>query len=161
MHAARFGVGDEQFFARAGDADVSEPALFFQPSFVIDRSLAGEQTLFHADQEHHWKLQSLGRMQCHELHAVIPYLALVFTGLKCGVREECGQLVEASVDVFLSGLETAGDVDQLVQIFHPRLGVTTTVLLVEIAQAGVGDGMVDLLGEREVSIAPLSQRERG
>jgi hypothetical protein len=103
VHAARFGVGDEQFFAGAGDADVGEAALLFQPAFVVDRTLAGEQAFFHADQEHHRKLQALGRVQCHQLHAVVPRLALVFAGFQRGVREKRGQLAEAGLDIFLRG----------------------------------------------------------
>jgi hypothetical protein len=29
-------MGDEQFFAGAGDADVSEPAFLFQSALVVD-----------------------------------------------------------------------------------------------------------------------------
>ena len=72
-------------FSRAGDADIGEPALFFQSTFVVDRALAGEQTFFHADQKHDGKLQALGRVQRHQLHAVVPLFALVFTGLQRGM----------------------------------------------------------------------------
>ena len=101
---------------RACDRHIHQPALLFQPAFVIDRTLTGKQTLFHADQEHHRKFQSLGRMQGHQLHAVVPRFALVLAGLQCGVRQERRQFVQAGLDVVRGQFEAAGDVDQFVQV---------------------------------------------
>ena len=47
--------------------------------------MAGEYTIFEADQENQFELQALGRMQGHQLHAVFPGFALAFAGFERGV----------------------------------------------------------------------------
>lgn len=51
---------------------VSAGALFFEPVGILERHFAGEKALFHADHEHHGKLQALGRVQQPESAAFRP-----------------------------------------------------------------------------------------
>src|SRR6187402_2763889 len=63
--------------------------------------------------------------------------------------EEGREFVEAGVDIFRGHFEATGDVDQLVQVFDARLAIATLVVLVEVAQTGVEDRMLDLLGKTQ------------
>ena len=92
-------------------------------------------------------------MQRHHLHAIFPGFALRLAGLKRRVREEGSQLGEAGFDIFGRALETAGDVDEFVEIFHPRFGAAARIGFVKIAQAGALDSMVDLFGEGKRCVA--------
>ena len=153
MQAARFGVGQDQRFARARDAHIGESPLFFEAPGFVERFLAREQAVFEADEEDERKLQALGRMQRHQLHAVLPGLALRLAGFERGVGEERSQLGETGFDILRRALETAGDVDEFVEIFHSRFGTAARIGFVEIAQAGVLDAMVDLFGKRKRRVA--------
>jgi hypothetical protein len=83
-------------------------------------------------------------------------------GLERGVRKEGGQFAQAGLDILRRHGETAGHVDQLVQVFHARLAVAAAVLFVVVTQAGVGDGVVDLFGQRQALaiLSPLPSGER-
>src|SRR6185369_5369070 len=48
VQPALLGVGEIELLHRAGDADVAEPALFFETVDVVERALMREQAVFHA-----------------------------------------------------------------------------------------------------------------
>ena len=81
----------------------------------------GEQTVFHAGHEHQRKFQALGRMQGHELHAVVPGLALGLAGLERGVAEERLQLGQPGVGVLARQGKSVGGIDQFVEVLQPVL----------------------------------------
>ena len=149
MQAARFGVGQQQALARARDADIGEAALLFEATGFFDRLLARKQAVFEADQEHERELQPLRRMQRHQLHAILPGLALAFAGFERRVRKKGGQFRKARFEVVGRAPKAARHVDELVEVLDARLGAAATVLLVEIAQSGARHRAFDLLGERE------------
>ena len=128
MQAARFGVREHESRARARDADVGETAFFFEAARFLGRFLARKQAVFEADQEHQRKLETLRRMQRHQLHAVFPRFALPFAGFERGVREERGELGETRFEILGRALETARDVDQLVEVLDARFGAAAAVL---------------------------------
>ena len=88
VQAPGFGVGQRQFLAGAGDADISEPSFFLEPVGFIQGARRGKQTFFHADQEHERKLQTLGAVQGHQLHTVHAFFHLAFTGLERGISQK-------------------------------------------------------------------------
>ena len=145
MDTAYFGVGQVQLLARTRDADIREPALFLEAA-IVDRTLVREQAILHADEKHHRKLQSLRRMQGHQLHAVFAEAGLTLAGFERGVREERVDRVEALV--LGRALEAARRVDQFVEIFQTRFGLLTLFLLVVLAQAGAFDHPLHHLRQR-------------
>jgi hypothetical protein len=94
-------------------------------------------------------------VQRHQLHAVVAGLALVFAGFQRGVRQERGKLAEPQFVVFVGALEAAGHVDQFVEVLDAGFAVAAAVFFVEVAQAAVDDGVVDLFGEGEAFFIPL------
>ena len=73
----RNAVGDVQLLFGAGDANVSQTALFFQICFGVLAHLAGENALLHADKEHVGKLQTLGRVDGHQHHLIAAFVVAV------------------------------------------------------------------------------------
>ena len=69
----------------AGDADIGEPALLFEPRQVVHRHLVWKQALFHADQKDQIEFQALGGVQCHQLHCVFIGGGLTLAGVECGL----------------------------------------------------------------------------
>src|SRR3546814_11629088 len=67
VHAPVGGEGDDDALARAGEADISEPALLLQaaPPGLVEGALVGEQALLPARQEDGVELQALGGVQGH------------------------------------------------------------------------------------------------
>src|SRR5258708_37169178 len=63
IEAALFRITDVALAHGARGADIAEPALFLQAGEVGHRALMRKQAIFHAGEEHHRKLQSLGRVQ--------------------------------------------------------------------------------------------------
>src|SRR5690349_21756558 len=57
------GVAQVEAFLRAGDADVTEAALFFEFFGFAKAAEVREHTVFHPDEEHDRELESLGRVQ--------------------------------------------------------------------------------------------------
>ena len=101
--AAR-AITQVQRLLRTGDADVGEAAFLVE----VVRFHAGavrQDAFLHADQEHVRKLQTLGRMQRHEMHAVAAGLVLVAVedvhqahavdqfGDACVAADLCGHLL--------------------------------------------------------------------
>ncbi len=69
-------------------ADIAEPALLLQAREVGNRALVRKQAVLHAGEKHHGKLQSLGRMQRHHLHAIVVRVGLTLARLEHGMREK-------------------------------------------------------------------------
>jgi hypothetical protein len=81
-------MGQEQLPHRPGHADVAQPPLLLEPRRVLDRHAVREQALLDAADEHQRELEALGRVQRHELHAVVVLVGLGVAGLERGVRQE-------------------------------------------------------------------------
>ena len=82
-HASDLGVAETQVFPGTGDTHIAETTLFLETATGFrDAALVWKQAVFHAHDKNHRKLQTLGRVQCHQLHTVIPGLTLGFTGLQ-------------------------------------------------------------------------------
>ena len=63
--------------------------FFFETAARFDHAaLVGKQTILHADDEHQRKFETLGRVQCHQLHTIIPGLALRLAGLQRRMAQE-------------------------------------------------------------------------
>src|SRR3546814_13536963 len=76
VQAPRFGVAEHQLLPRAGDADVGQPALLFEPPGFLHRARIGEQALLHPCEEHQREFQTLRAVQRHQLPAVLAGLRL-------------------------------------------------------------------------------------
>ena len=98
-----------------------------------------EQAFFHADQEHQRKLQTLGAVQGHQLHAVLVVAGLLFAGLQRGVVEEGGQGRLNVVFLFAVTVEGAGGGYQFLEVFHSRLGLLALLVAVVGQQPGFLD----------------------
>ena len=94
------------------------------------RALVRKQAIFHAAEEHHRELQSLGGVQRHHLHAVLPFLGLALAGLECGMREEGVQRRQlvASRRAHGIGVEAARGADQFVEVLDARFAAVLLVL---------------------------------
>ena len=92
------------------------PPLLFEATGFFDRLLARKQAVFEADQEHERELQTLRRMQCHQLHAILPGLALAFAGFERRVRKKGGQFRKARFEVVGRAPKAARHVDELVEV---------------------------------------------
>ena len=71
----------------------------------------GEQTFFHAGEQHQGKLQPLGRMQAHQRHARVRFVLI-------GVADQRGMVKKLSQRLapLLSVLRGIG---QFLQVFNP------------------------------------------
>ena len=88
-HPPDLRVAETQVFPCPGHADITQASFFLESSPGLGyAALMREQAIFHANDEHDGELKSLGGMQGHQLHAVIPGLTLCLTGLKRRVAQE-------------------------------------------------------------------------
>ena len=99
-------MGQVQTALRASDADVGQPSLFFQFGGLGQRAGVREHALFHAQQEDVGELESLGRVQRHQHHAVV-VVEVVGVGHQRDLLEE---LVDPGV--------LAGRPDQLAEVLE-------------------------------------------
>ncbi len=151
VQAARLGIGQDQLLPGAGDAHVGQAPLLFQPAALVQRTVAGEQPLFQSGQEHQRELQALGRVQRHQLHAVLAGLHLAFAGLQRGVGQERDQLAHAfrRFVVVDASHEARGDRHQLVQVLGARFGIQAAAAFLRpvLAQARADQYVVHALGQ--------------
>ncbi len=106
-----------------------------------------KQAFFHADQEYQRKLEAFRRVQGHELHAIVPGIALGLAGFKRGMRQKGFQRRHVVVfDVDLEVKATAG-ADQLFEVFHTRLAFFGLVFVKMGFQAAFLDTEFDLAVE--------------
>jgi hypothetical protein len=105
--ALGFGaVRQHQALARAGDADVEQPPLFFQAAF-FHRLFVRQVAVLAADDEDDAELQALGRVQAHQPHLVAGLAAI-------GVAEQRQLRRQFARAAAARGFEPAG---QLVEVF--------------------------------------------
>ena len=88
MQHARLGVAQVQALSGAGNGDVHQAALFFQPFSVAQGVFMGEQALLHPGDEDTVKLQPFGRVHRHQLHSVLPGLRHVVARLQGRMGQE-------------------------------------------------------------------------
>ncbi len=88
MQPALLRVGQIKLTHGPGRADIAESALFLQCVSVMQGTAVGKKTVLHSRHEHQRKLEPFGRMKSHELHAVLPAVALGLAGLQHRVGEE-------------------------------------------------------------------------
>ena len=88
-------------------------------------------------------------MQGHELRAIFPGFALGLAGFERSMREKCGEFGEFCLDIFRRALETAGHIDEFVEVLYTRLRAAARVGFVKVAQTAALDRVVDLLSQRQ------------
>ncbi len=88
VHASLLGIGHVQLAHGPGRTHVAQPAFFLEPVGVVQRPLMREQAVFHAGHEHQRKFQTLGGVQGHQLHAVVPGVALRVARLEHRMGQE-------------------------------------------------------------------------
>ena len=76
IQATGFRVSKYQPLHGPGNAHIGQAALFLHAPGLLQRHTVREQTLLNTCQEHHRKLQPLGRMQRHQLHTVLMGIGL-------------------------------------------------------------------------------------
>ena len=82
-HTPDLGMAEAQVLAGTCDTHITKPAFFFETTAGFhDTALVREQSVLHAHDKHHWKLQALGRVQRHQLHTIIPGFTLGFSSLQ-------------------------------------------------------------------------------
>ena len=86
-----FRVGKKDLFLRPGQADIAEAALLFEPVGVGQGALVRKQSVFQSTQKYEWEFQSLRRVQCHELDAVLVGFRLCVPRFQYGEGKELGQ----------------------------------------------------------------------
>ena len=151
MHAANLGIRKVQFLHGAGHADVTQPAFLLQTAGgLFDRTLVWKQPVLHAGDEHQRELQALGRVQGHQLHAVVPAFALGLAGLQRRVAEKGLQLAEPRIGVLLRHEVGIGRVDQLAQILHAGLHAFLGLFGIVVGQSALVDHALHLVAERPV-----------
>ena len=109
--------------------------------------LAGEHPFFDADQQHQREFQPLGAVQGHQLHRVGIFVRLILAGFQRRVGEEGGEI--AHVFQLVRALVLAAGGDQFVQVLYPRLGFLAFFRQIHGLEAGVLDGDVRLLVQRQ------------
>src|SRR5210317_1857290 len=146
VQASLFRVGDIKRLLGTCYSHVAKTTLFFQPIRVGNRALMREQAVLHAAQEYQRKLEALGRVHGHQLHAVFPGIRLPFARLKGGMGQE---LIEGRHLFGRVGLETPGGADEFEQVLDTRFAFLALVLFEEIDKAALVDNVVYLVMEIE------------
>lgn len=147
IDAAALGITDVELLHGAGHAHVTEAALLFQPARLLGGLLAGEHAFLDADQQYQRELQALGAVQGHQLHRVGVFVRLILAGLQRRVGEEGGEI--AHVFQLVRALVLAAGGDQFVQVLYPRLGFLALFRQIHGLEAGVLDGDIRLLMQRQ------------
>ena len=111
----------------------------------------GKQAFFHADQEHQRELQTLDRVQGHQLHALLPFVGLGLARFQRGMAEKGFQRRQAALLVAGLHLESLAGADQFLQVFAARLATVAAVLLEMGLQTGVLDAQANLLRQLEIA----------
>src|SRR5688572_1743423 len=145
VHATLLGVGEVQIAHGPGGADITEPTLLLETDDVGDRARVREEPVLQAAQEDHRELETLGRMQGHHLHAVLPGLGLPFAGFEHRVREKRRERRHARI----LGLEAPRGADELLQVLEPRLALVRLLLAVVRGEPAGCDDMIHLLMQRQ------------
>ena len=105
-----------------------------------------EQPLFQSGEKNQRKLQALGGVQAHELHAVLPGLGLGFAGFERGMGQERRQRFQAIGQVRLVGAHGVG---QFFQVLDPHFGLFAFVVAMKVEQAAGVQHLLGLLAEVE------------
>ena len=126
----------------ARDADIAKAALFLEAIGIRDRTLVRKQAVFHAANKNERKLEALGRVHRHELHAVFPGIGLSFAGFKRSMRQE---LVERGHFLGRIGFETFRSAHEFEQVLDAGLALLAFVLLEEIDEPAHVDHVIDLV----------------
>ena len=105
-----------------------------------------EQSFFQPGQEYQRELQPLGRVQAHQLHAILPGVGLTLARLQRGVGEEGRQRIEA---IGLVVFESARGRNEFRQVLDARLALLTLFLFIMFHQATGLNHVLDLLAERQ------------
>ena len=132
---------------RARHADIAQAALLLEPVKIVDRALVREQAILHAAHEHQRKLQALGRVQRHHLHAILPGLRLALARFEHRVRQETPAAAAGSSP---SGSKPRAALTSSSEVLDARLAAIGLVALVMIEQAAGLDHVIDLLVQRQV-----------
>ena len=173
VQAALFGMTQVQALLGAGDADIGQTPLFLQAQRFRHRAVAGEQALFQPNQEHQRKLQTLGHVQGHQLHAVLAAARLALARFQRSMGEKGIEVIRCICDIRCihlaakqhrigAGGETGAGIGQFFQVFEPRPVPVIPALLVQGQQATAGDHMRDPLRQglaTAVAIEPVDQVE--
>ena len=149
MQASLLGVGEIELAHGARDADVGEAALFLEAVGVVERALVREQAIFETREEHQRELESLGGVQRHHLHAILPSLGLAFAGLEHGMGEERVERRHRLFAFVGGGYETARRRDQFEQVLGARLATVRLVFAVVLKQTARREHLVDDLVQRQ------------
>ncbi len=145
---ARFGVGDVEPLHGSRHADIAQAPLLGQPAGLLDRFLVWKKAFFHAGQKHQREFQPLGRVQGHQLYAVLPALGLMFAGLECRLRQERGHGAQARLFVFEGLIKTVRGAHQFGEVFLPRLGaIGRLAALIPGNQFGLAHHHADHFGQ--------------
>ncbi len=140
VQPAYFGAGQVQLLHGAGNADIGQAALFFQTVGGLHAHFVREQSFFQSGNEHQRKLQSLGTVQGHQLHAVFVYLGLGFACFQYGMVEKCHQWRQIVLFILFVA-ECQCGMHQLVQVFHTGLAFLAFFFLVIHQQSAVFNDM--------------------
>ena len=106
-----------------------------------------KQAVLHAAQEDERKLQALGGVQRHHLHAVFPLVGLVLAGFEHRVREEVRE--RRHLCVASSGSKPRAALTSSFRFSTLRFAAIAAFLLVVRDQAARIDDVVDLLVQRQ------------
>src|SRR5690606_12622010 len=117
VHAPLLGIAEIKLPARARDADIAEPPLLLEARGIAERALMREQSVFHAAKEYEPELEAFGRMQRHELHAVLIRLGLAVARLEYREREELRERRQLAV---LGAQHLARRVDEFLEVLDAR-----------------------------------------
>ena len=115
-----------------------------------------EEPLLHADHEDDRELESLGRVQRHERHAVVLDIGIVDVGDERELREE-----GLEVRVLLRLLEVARDADELLEVLDARLVLRFLVRLELIDVARLLEDPVDEVVELHVHVGVHEVEDEG
>src|SRR5690554_6824310 len=149
MQATNLGMGEVELAHGPGHADITESTLLFETPRLLQRHLMREQPFFYPSDEDHRKLQPLGRMQRHQLHAIFEFIRLMLAGIECRLGQEGFKRYHALArlgwikDIPLG--EATSSVDQLFQVLHPGLTLFSFLATVMLDQTGGLDPVSDNL----------------
>ena len=68
---------DMQALSGPGDCDIHQAPLLFETPLLRDGILVGEKALLETCDEYQIELESLGRVNRHQLHCILTFLGLV------------------------------------------------------------------------------------
>ena len=146
MQTSGFRIGHKQALFGPGNAHVAQAPLFLETVGFFHRHAMGEEVFLHAGDKNHGKLQALGRVQCHHLHAVFKLVGLLFAGIQCRLIKEGPQ----QGYVFVVRFKLARRCNQLLQVLDTGLALLAFFFFVKVDQARCFDGVFNLLIQRQI-----------